>query len=137
MFITNNDIVDIKIFWKKSKNKYIVFTEGEILKKNLPEAEMKKYNILSLKMLELSWGLYNQLQEDAMDVEGDNRRWNIKKFKENKLKRIIKEWDAKTDKGDTIPVNEKTILSLTPAIAETILRAYDEVTFLSEEDEKN
>jgi hypothetical protein len=137
MFITNNDVIDIKIYWKKVKNKYVALTESEITKKALDDSGMKKFNILSIKMVELSWGLYNQLQEDALDVEGENKRWNIKKFKENKLKKTIKEWDAKTDKGDPIPVNEKTILSLAPPIAETILRAYDDATFLSEEDEKN
>lgn len=137
MFISNNDIIELKVYWKKIKNKYIALTDGEMGKKGLDEDESKKYSILNLKVIQLSWGVHNQLQEDAIDVEGDNRRWNIKKFKENKLKKIIKEWDAKTDKGDAIPINEKTILSLAPSVAETILRAYDEVTFLSEEDEKN
>ena len=137
MFISNSDLIDIKIYWKKIKNKYIALTESEMAKKELDEVDKKKYSVLNLKMIELSWGLYNQLQEDALDVDGDSKRWNIKKFKENKLKKTIKEWDAKTDKGDAIPINEKTILSLTPTIAETIIKAYDEVTFLNEDDEKN
>lgn len=137
MFVSNNDVIEIKVYWKKIKSKYVALTERDMAEKKMDEEAKKKYSVFTIKMLELSWGLYNQLQEDALDVEGENKRWNIKKFKENKLKRTIKEWDAKTEKGDPIPVNEKTILSLSPSIAETIIKAYDEVIFLNEDDEKN
>ena len=137
MFVNNNELLDAKVYWKKIKNKYQALTESEMIKKQLNDEDIKKFNVLNIRAIGLSWGLYNQLQEDALDVDGDNKRFNVKKFKENKLKKTIKEWDAKTDKGEPIPVNEKTILSMTPAVAEAILRAYDELTFLTEEDEKN
>ena len=136
MFVKDDDVVEIKIYYRKKKYQYESLTEKEY-EEFKDEEKKKKYEVLTLKLRSLSWQLYNQLQEDAIDYDGDNRRWNIKKYKENKLKKTIKEWSAKNDKGEPVPVNERSIFSLAPPIAESILRAYDEITILGEEEEKN
>ena len=92
-------------------------------------------------MKQLTWGLYNDLQEGGIELDGEgNRRFNYKLYKENRLVQLIHSWDATAtdNKGNQVPVRvtEKSIKSLAPEIAETILNAYDEITYLSEEEEK-
>ncbi len=137
MFISDDSTMDVKVYWRKAKNRYDAYTEKELKGLNLKEEDKKKYTLLNLKGAELTWELYNQLQEDAMEDSGGERRWSFKKYKESKLKKIFKEWDAKNAKGELVPLNEKNLMHLAPPIAETILRAYDEIAFLSEEEEKN
>jgi hypothetical protein len=138
MFITDNSLIEVKICWRKIKNRYDAFTESEFKKLTIAEEIKKKYTPLTLKMMELTWELYNKLQEESFDEDVDgNKKWNFRKYKENRLKRVLKEWDAKDDKGVAIPVNEKNILHLSPTIAEAIIRAYDEISTLGDEEEKN
>jgi hypothetical protein len=72
-------------------------------------------------------------------MNGD-RTWNYKLYKENRLKNLVVSWDAKkkNDKGELIPVplNNETLLSLSPDIAEAILSTYDSITLLDDEQEK-
>ena len=59
----------------------------------------------------------------------------ILKTNKNKLKKLIKEWDAKGKDGKNIAVSGPAISHLSPAVAEAILKAYDEVSVLSDEEE--
>jgi len=136
MFVNDTDIVDIKIYYIKRGRQYKALTNGEFKNMDLKDDERKKYKLLSLKMRELTWGLYNQLQEDAMvaDVNG-NPQFNVKVYKENRLNRLIKEWDAKDEEGKGVPVTSKQLSHLAPEIPEAILRAYDDLSFISEDEE--
>ena len=136
MFIDDTKI-DIKVYFKKIRSRYEAFSNNEFSKLKLKDEERKKYSVLNIKVIELTWGLQNQLQDSAFDDVGEERKWNFRKFKENKIKMIVKEWDAKDDKGNVVPVNELNLLKLAPSIAEAILRSYDEISFLTEEEEKN
>jgi len=134
MFIKEDDSVEIKVYCKKNKYRYMALTEKEY--KELNNNDQNKYELLTVKMRELTWGLFNQLQDEAM-VENTNgeQKFNYRIYKENRLKRLIKEWSAKDKDGNPIPVNENMILHLSPIIAETILRSYDEVSLINGEEE--
>lgn len=136
MFIKDTDIVDIKIYYKKRGRKHIVFTENDFKNLDLKDDERNKYKSLSLKMQEMTWGLYNQLQEDAMVSDSNgNPQFNVKIYKENRLNKLIKEWDAKDEEGKLVPVAPRQIAHLAPEVAESILRAYDDISFIDEEEE--
>jgi hypothetical protein len=139
MFLDDN-YFDIKIFYKKSGRHYIVYDETRF--KDISEEEKTKYTELNIKANEMTWGLYNDLQESAMVTDNlGNRKWNYKKYKENKLRAIIAKWDAKikNNEGKEIiaPVNPDTISKLSPDIAEEILNLYDKMTLIDEDEEKN
>jgi len=135
MFITDNDLVEVNLFHRKSGHRYIAYTKKEFDKAPLKDDEKTKYSKLCVKMYQLTWGMYNALQEEAMvDAGNGDRQFNFKVYKENRLKKLIKEWDAKKDEK-LVPVNEKTLSMLSPSIAEAILRAYDEESMLTEEEE--
>lgn len=136
MFIRDNDLVNIKVYYLKRGYRFLTYTEGEFKESSLKEDEKKKYSEVNLEMRELTWGLYNQLQEDAMtDDEAGRPQFNVKIYKENRLLKLIKSWDAVDEEGKPVPVNKNTISHMAPDIAETILRAYDEYSFISEEEE--
>ena len=145
MFVSQDDVVEIKIYYIKRGRFYEAFTRGEYeeekasLKKQRKKFDEGEYSLLKVKMLELTWGLYNELHESALvtDSKGE-KNFNYKAFKEGKLLRLIKEWDAKDPKtGYQAVCDEVNIKSLSPNIAEAILRGYDEENMMSEETEKN
>lgn len=134
MFIREDETVEIHIYCRKNKNRYIALTEKDY--KNIAEVDKAKYEMLVVKMRELTWGLFNQLQDAAMITGSDGeQRFNYRLYKENRLKQLIKEWSAKDKDGKSIMVSENMISHLSPAIAETILKAYDEITQVGEEEE--
>ncbi len=134
MFIKENELVEINVYCKKIRSRYSAITEQEY--KALSDEEKKKYEVLTVKMQELTWGLFNQLQDSAMvaNQDGDSK-FNYRIYKENRLKKLIKEWSAKDQNGKSIPVNDNMINHLAPSIAETILKAYDDISYLGEDEE--
>ena len=134
MFIREDDVADIKVYFRKKKYSYDAIIESEY--NELDDEAKKKYSGMAIKMKILTWAMFNELQDGAMVTLPDGeQKFNYRLYKENRLKKLIKEWDAKDKDGKPIPVNENMIAHLSPAIAETILKAYDEVTFISEEEE--
>jgi len=130
MFTQDGDTINITLYYKKNKHSYSVLPRNEFLE--VSEAERKKYSELNVKMKNLTWGFYNTLQ-DISDKDG------YKKYKEEKLKELIIEWDASMVKDGVtkkIPVSDDTIMSLHPEIAENILKLYDLEAFINGEQEK-
>jgi len=140
MFIDNNKNVDIVVYYRKLGYHYVTYSGKDFEDQEFTDEEKEKFKKLTVQMKQLSWGLYNELQENSVEVDSEgNRKFNGKKFKEFRLTRLISGWDAtiqKDDKEVKINPNEQTIKSLSPDIAEAILNAYDQLMYLSEEEEK-
>mgnify|MGYP000695648833 CR=1 FL=1 len=135
MFI-EEDPISISIFFKKVGRHFIAYSKPDYDKMELSEEERSLYKELTLQMRPLTWGLYNELQESAMVLdELGNRQFNYKVYKENRLLRLIRKWNAKRD-GKDVPINPTTLSKLSPDIAEVILTEYDNVSLLDEDDEK-
>lgn len=142
MFIKNNqDLVDVKIYYKQDGYKFLALTQEEIDKrikdKKLTEEQIPvKFKVLIVKMAILTWGTYNDFQSRASQMDANGERYfDYRVYKEDRLKRLIKEWDAQ-EEGKPVPVNETTIMSLAPPIGDAIVRGYDEASFYDEESEK-
>lgn len=139
MFIDEQDTIKIIVYYKKTKQRYTAYSGKEY--SELKEDERGKCKSVNITAKQLSWGLFNELQESAI-VRGVNgeRFWNFKLYKENKLKNIILDWDAKRKnaKGEEelVPINTETINKLAPEIAEMILSEYDSLTTLDDVEEK-
>jgi len=139
MFIDPNELIEIKIYYKRNGRHYeVIETEDYDI---LDEVDKEKYKCLIVKVRELTWGLYNELNEES--VMKDNlggRQWNYKLYKENKLRKVLVSWDAQklNDKGIPIqiPLSLENIKNLAPEIAEQILNAYDTLMIVSEDEEK-
>jgi len=137
IFIEDTELIDIKVYYKKSGHNYKAYTDSELKDLKLKEETRKKYQCLNLKMKPMTWALFNDFQDKAMvESPSGERYFNFKVYKENKIKELVREWDAKKD-DKPAQVDPNALSKLAPAIAETILRAYDEVSLLDEDEEKN
>ena len=146
LFIAMNDLVDVKIYYRMKNKKCQALTEEEFKdmdkksQKEKDQVAFKKENFyeLNLKMKQLTWGLYNELQEDATEAtEGGDRLFNYRKYRENKFEKLLVSWDAKDANGNPAHTNSAMIRLLPPEIPDTALKAYDSFSFLNKESEKN
>ena len=140
MLIYDEDLIKIQIYFKQVGHNFLAHTASEFEKLKLKDDKKAKFSEVNIKMAPLTFSLQNQLQEEAMvddNTGSGDRRFNYKLFKENKLIKLIKEWDATGKEKKPVPVSKSSIEHLAPSIAETILRGYDEASTVTEEEEKN
>lgn len=138
MFIQDDDLIEVKVYCRKKGHKFEVYSEKDFQSAKIKEEDKGKYECLTVKMKSLTWGLYNQLQEEAyMDNPSGEKQFSFRLYKENKLKKLIKEWDAKNKEGKPVVVNDGSISHLAPSVAEVLLKSYDDASILGEEEEKN
>jgi len=141
MFLEDDELLDIVIYYKKIGKHYVAYSKETFDSDNFSEDEKATFSVLNVKVKQLTWGLYNDLQESAMipDQLG-NRKWNYKLYKEGKLRSIIAKWDAKIkdEDGKMVDVHPtaKIIAKMAPDIAEVILNVYDKITLIDENEEK-
>lgn len=142
MFILDTDVVDIIVYYRKVNRNFIAHSEKSFKEDILTDVEKAKFKKLTVTMKVLSWGLFNELQEASSiyDMSASRNVFNVKKYKEEKLKMLIVKWDATSVNKEgvitPVQVSEKSILSLSPSIAEVILNSYDEISVLDADDEK-
>ena len=141
MFVEDDEQIVIVIKYKKVGKHYVVYNQDVFDSIGLSEEEKGKFETLKIKAHQLTWGLYNDLQESAMVADNlGNRKWNYKIYKENKLRKIIARWDAKTknEAGEVVnaPLTGHIISKMSPDIAEAILNAYDKATLIDDAEEK-
>ena len=139
----NNELVNIKIFYKKVGKMFSALTQREFNKKKQenPRFNESEYKEINLWVVPLTWGVFNNLQQSSRELdEFGVSKFNSKMFKENKIVTVIKRWDIKRKTPDgnlvVVPINHQTVSTLSPEIAETILTSYDEYMILDEEEEK-
>ena len=70
MFIEDADTIQITVKYVRKNYIYDTHTEKEFKELELGEEESKKYNSVIVIMKQMNWGLYNELQEDAMVDSG-------------------------------------------------------------------
>jgi len=142
MFIKKNDTVEVKIYFKQKGYKFLALTgeevQSRIKDKKLTEEQLKEeYSSLTIQMKVLSWGEYNDFQSSAQKTNANGDRYfDYRTYKEDRLKKLIRSWDAVDQEGKPVPANEQTVMSLVPTIGDAIVKGYDELCFYDEEKEK-
>jgi hypothetical protein len=141
MFIEETPI-KVVVYYRKNGRTFFAFTEEEFKNAKLKKETRDKYEKVEVEMKPLTWEIYNQLQEEASienPATGQNE-FSYKKYKENKLLKLLLKWSAKTKgkDGETIdvPITQENILRLSPDIAESIIKGYDTKSVMTEEEEK-
>lgn len=71
---------------------------------------------------------HTSIIDRSLDVIGGTVRVNTAAMRYNRLVSCLKTWTLKNDDGSDIPVNEETIASLPPIVAETINNEIDNMT---------
>lgn len=132
MFIDSKDLITVELYWKRNEKNRSLIVLKEIT--SLTEDAKKTFTKTTLKMRPMGWGLYNELQrESTVDKgtgDGDQLDWI--KYKENKLLKLLADWDAQDKEGKKIPINMESIKTLHPLIAELALSEYDTKSVLGE-----
>lgn len=137
MFIDVNDNVEVKVYYVKKGRVYEGYTEKEYSQLNLRDDARKKFECLNIVMRQLTWGLQNDLQDNALiDLPNGNSKFHYKTFKETKLEKTIVSWDAKDKDEKNIRATVEVVRELSPEIADAILRGYDEQSLLGDAEEK-
>ena len=126
MFIEDEELLEIVVHYKKAGRHYVAYNDQVFNEIGLSDEEKENFQKLTVKARQLTWGLYNDLQEAAMvKDELGNRNWNYKVYKEHKLRSIIAQWDAtmKNGEGELVAIWPKThiIAKISPEIADVIL----------------
>jgi len=141
MFIDDEKKIKLCIFYKKLGRYYSCFTEKDFRDLDVKEEEKDSFKKVNIVMKDLTWGLYNEIQENSFSInKSGDRQFNYRLYKENRLTMLIESWDAVSlgPDGEAIPIpaNEKNIKSLSPEIAELIIAAYDDESYFTDAEEK-
>jgi len=98
----------------------------------------KKVHILNTEWKVLNWREQNDIQRDSMfkDFETNQSEIDFIKLRDQFLKKCLISWDLKDDKGNLIPYKPYLIDNMPFEIVYALVRKYDELTAIGEEDEK-
>lgn len=146
MFIDDLQTLQLKIYYRRKGHHYEAYSVRDFekiygKKSSRTQKLYNQYQELNITMRELTWGGYNDLQEQAVNVLDDgSKEFSIKKYKEYKLEQLTISWDAKRKDSEgkliDVPVNKSSLDALAPEIGEVILDAYEKEMEINEEDEK-
>lgn len=137
MFIEKDRLIEIVIYYKRSKSGNSVKVETDLSK--VPEIERKSFTKALFKMSSMTWKVYNELLRESKTTNpmtmAEETDWAT--YREKKLCKLLVEWDAADKDGNPIPVSEDMVMSLHPLIAENVINEYDKKVYLDEEEQKN
>ena len=133
MFVDTKELIAVELFYKKNeKGRNLIVLRNLDL---LGEDAKKTFTKVTMKMRPMNWKIYNDLQRESMVDKGtgDGEHIDWVKYKEIKLLKLLAEWDAKDKDSNKIQINQETINSLHPLMAEFALSEYDKKSILSDE----
>ena len=114
---------------------------GYILEGNpMPEGHTKIINKIQTTWKIPTWGEHNYILSKALKPVGDtkNRRYEIDpiKYREEKIKLLLKRWNLVDSNGNTVDVSAATIDSLPPEIANQLLQDFEKIAEPEDNDTK-
>jgi hypothetical protein len=137
MFIETPQVIEVTIYYRKSKSGNAVRVETDLSK--IKEEDKKSFIPALFKLRPMTWKVYNELLRESKVTNpmtlADETDWTT--YREKKLVKLLVSWDATDADGKVIPVTQDRIMSLHPLIAENILNEYDKKVYLDEEEQKN
>lgn len=133
VFVNNKNLQYISIYYKANPNGGMKVVENIDM---IPEKQRDAFTELKFGVLRLNWALYTKLHADSLVDAGlptERIDWNL--HKKNKLIGIIKTWNAKDSTGNIIDLKPEAIMRLHPMIGETLLKKYDKINLLGEDEQ--
>ena len=141
VFVTDEQIAEIRFFVKDMKSSIKILRPDSYA--DLPGSEKTLFEEYIVKIRPLSWGRACQLQSSAhtIDPATNIRMFDSDRYVQMKLLSIIKEWNFKVYniKGEEgIPkICEEAVNALHPAVADFILKEYNERFEYTDDKRKN
>lgn len=122
------DLIDIPLYYEFRKNKFgtpkiVVLEEDEGKKAIEDPARKENVEVLNTRWKMASWIEQNDIisQSQTVDEFSGNREPNWTKYRDLRVKRLMKEWDLEWE-GKNVPVTEEYINNLP---AEIVLGLFD------------
>lgn len=81
----------------------------------------------------MTWKEQNTIFAQSLRVVGGESEIDALKYRELKLKTLLKKWDAKDENGNPYPLTAETLDNLCPEVASELLRAFERVTEADDE----
>lgn len=125
-----------KIKKKGSVRQFKILTDDEgrdLLAKNDPDVE-----VLNTKWKPQTWQMNTFLIKNSQsyDQVSGAKEFDGLKYRENIFTNCLVEWDMVDEKGQVIPINPKVIGQLPQSIAQALVRKYDDLLVIDEEEQK-
>lgn len=129
----------IETITKNNISKYKFIKTTEELNQYINNPNLKELNT-GWKVL--TWSDYNSLYYECSkkNVSKNGVKTNdvdFIKLREMKLKSCLKSWDLKDDFGNDVPLNDKTIESIHPDVANELLNSFEKITNINPGELKN
>ena len=135
-----NSLIHIPIYFKEKKNKhghhyYAILDEDEGKKKQT--VENSGVDVLNTKWKPQTWQMNNHLLKHSTSYNQATGSQDIDftKYRDNIISECMTDWDMVDDKGAPIPVNPKTVGLLPANIVNELIRRYDGIMQLDEEEQ--
>lgn len=136
VFVRSDQFSDLVFFVKSSENGIRI--RDQKFFQDLTASEKVGFEECHVFLKPLSWGKSCELQSQAMghDPMTNQRIFDSDQYVRKKLLAVIGKWSF-VDGDAQVPINEMSVDSLHPAVADFILREYSRRFELSEQDRKN
>lgn len=136
----NESLINIPLYYKIKENKhgvrqFKVLTEEE--GRSLLEKQEKGVEVLNTKWKPQTWQMNNYLLKNSTsyDQASGTQQIDFTKYQDNVFTNCLIDWDMFDEKGQPIPVNPKTVGQLPSAIAQALIRRYNDSLTVDEEEQ--
>ena len=136
VFVRDDQFSDVLFFVKSSETG--IRLKDQKAYQELVASEKVGFEECHVFLKPLSWGKSCELQSQAMghDAMTNQRIFDADQYVRRKLLAVIGKWSF-TEGDGPVPINDMSVDSLHPAVADFILKEYAKRFELSEADRKN
>jgi len=141
LFSNETNLINVIIYYTIFEDDYgkrvIVVPEEKAKELLKNEEKKKKILILSTKWKQLNWQEHNTTMNQNVNISDPitgQVQFDVYKFRDNKIKAGLKEWNLKDDDNNPIPVTSEKIDQLPADIVGELISEYEKITEWSKKD---
>lgn len=139
-----NNTVNVKLYYEikevsKDVRKVHIFDDEEAKKllESSVEEDKKRVEVLNTQWHSLSWGDSNMITKDCVYFDHNQGMQDIDyfKYRDLRIKKCLKSWDLKDDKGNPVPCVPEVIEKLPVEVVFALVNKYDEIVNLDNDEQ--
>lgn len=130
-------VVEVKIYYKETKNKHGITTIKVISDDKLVK-EDNTIHLLVTRWKKISWKDDNDVIKESTisNMMTGASEFNPFMYRDRKIKKCLIGWDLKDDSNNPVPFSVELIDKMPSDIVYALLNKYEKMTSLDEEEEK-
>ena len=141
LFNDKTSLINIIIYYTIFEDQYgkrvVVVPEKKAKELLKNEEKKKKTSVLSTKWKQLNWQEQNKIMSQNTNITDPltgQVQFDVYKFRDNRVKTCLKEWNLRDDNNNPIPITPEKIDQLPADIVGELLTEYEKVTEWSKAD---